>query len=407
MVRRRRRRTRARRRGHARASDRAAAARRPGNGPQRVQAGFQRARRGRAGRLLRSPWPGPQRPPLTRRVEPRYVGRRRRAILRCARHRATDRARQLVRRHGRDALRGAASEPSVQARPVVDRRAHRRERDRGDVRTLGRRGRRRDRTGVLGDPTDANRDAYLAKCGPLYTQSPGNLFDTKRAIRNNDVTTHFIRTEKRSMDLRPGLARIACPTLALAGGLDPVCPPACAHEIAAAIDPALVRLELFETCGHGVFRRPRARLQDAVGLRRIAARDGAASANPEPRKSLIAAPRPTRESANKAPAIDEESQIGDGKNSSERWQREPFRRADRRRRHLRHRRRVSPDAAVSGHQLRRAGERRRASAARGSPTTIPASAPTATSTPSATASSRGPARRSPRARGDPRATWAR
>jgi proline iminopeptidase len=104
------------------------------------------------------------------------------------------------------------------------------------------------------DPTDANRDAYLATCGPLYTQSPGNLFDTKRAIRNNDVTTHFVRGEQRTMDLRAGLARIACPTLVLAGGLDPVCPPTCAHEIADAIDPKLVRLELFERCGHGVFR---------------------------------------------------------------------------------------------------------------------------------------------------------
>ena len=104
------------------------------------------------------------------------------------------------------------------------------------------------------DPTDANRDAYLSTCGPLYTQSPGNLFDTKRAIRSNDVTTHFIRGEQQTMDLRRGLANIVCPTLVLAGGLDPVCPPTCAREIAQAIDPALVRLELFERCGHGVFR---------------------------------------------------------------------------------------------------------------------------------------------------------
>ena len=104
------------------------------------------------------------------------------------------------------------------------------------------------------DPTDTNRDAYLSKCGPLYTQSPGNLFDSKRAIRNNDVTTHFIRGEQQTMDLRRGLANIVCPTLVLAGGFDPVCPPTCAREIAAAIDPAFVRLELFEHCGHGVFR---------------------------------------------------------------------------------------------------------------------------------------------------------
>ena len=59
-----------------------------------------------------------------------------------------------------------------------------------------------------------------------------------------------------------------------------------------------------------------------------------------------------------------------------------------------------------GHELRRRSRRRRASAARGSPTAIPASAPTATSTPSATASSRGPARRSPPRPRSSR-TWAR
>ena len=72
-----------------------------------------------------------------------------------------------------------------------------------------------------------------------------------------------------------------------------------------------------------------------------------------------------------------------------------FRRADRRRRHLRRGRRLPPDEAVPGHQLRRARDRRRASAAPGGRTATPASAPTATCTPSAIASSPGPARRSP------------
>jgi len=96
--------------------------------------------------------------------------------------------------------------------------------------------------------------AYLAKCGPLYTQAPGNIFDTTRVVRNMDVTTHFIEGEQRTMDLRAGLTRIVCPTLVIAGALDPVCPPACAREIADAIDPKHVRLEVFERCGHGVFR---------------------------------------------------------------------------------------------------------------------------------------------------------
>ena len=73
---------------------------------------------------------------------------------------------------------------------------------------------------------------------------------------------------------------------------------------------------------------------------------------------------------------------------------ETVRRRDRRRRHLRGRRRLSPDQAVPRHELRRArsaGKLRRHLA---HPSLSRASAPTATSTPSATASSRGPARRS-------------
>ena len=95
---------------------------------------------------------------------------------------------------------------------------------------------------------------YLSICGPLYTRSPGNLFDTARVVRRQDVTTHFIEGEQRAMDLRGGLARIVCPTLVLAGELDPVCPVSCAREIAAHIPAPHVQLEVFEGCGHGVFR---------------------------------------------------------------------------------------------------------------------------------------------------------
>lgn len=109
------------------------------------------------------------------------------------------------------------------------------------------------------DPSAAHTREYLRRCGPLYTQAPGNVFDTARAVRRQDVTAHFIAGEQRTMDLRPGLARIACPTLVLGGELDPVCPPSCSQEIAAGIAPQLVRLELFEGCGHGVFRDDPAR----------------------------------------------------------------------------------------------------------------------------------------------------
>ena len=66
-----------------------------------------------------------------------------------------------------------------------------------------------------------------------------------------------------------------------------------------------------------------------------------------------------------------------------------FRRPDRRRRHFRRWRRLSPHHAMPGNELRRAGSPEDALAAPGPPTAIPASAPTATCTPSAIASSRG------------------
>ena len=64
----------------------------------------------------------------------------------------------------------------------------------------------------------------------------------------------FIGGEQRTMDLRPSLAKVSCPTLVLAGALDPVCPPQSAHEMMAALPRGVARLELVPTAGHGVHR---------------------------------------------------------------------------------------------------------------------------------------------------------
>jgi pimeloyl-ACP methyl ester carboxylesterase len=104
------------------------------------------------------------------------------------------------------------------------------------------------------ETTPANTAEYLRLCGPLYTQTPGNLFDDTRTIRNRPVLAHYVSEIKPTMDLRPDLAAIACPTLLLAGALDPVCPIEIMRELAAGIAPEHVHLEVFESCGHGVFR---------------------------------------------------------------------------------------------------------------------------------------------------------
>ena len=47
-----------------------------------------------------------------------------------------------------------------------------------------------------GDPTPENIERFLAVCGPFYTQTAGNPFDTSRAIRNREVAQHYMRTER-------------------------------------------------------------------------------------------------------------------------------------------------------------------------------------------------------------------
>jgi proline iminopeptidase len=104
------------------------------------------------------------------------------------------------------------------------------------------------------DPTAENIARFLEVCGPLYTQTAGNPFETERAIRNREVAQHYMRTERRSVDERPYLHNITSPVLVMAGELDPICPIETSEEIAEALPASLVRFERFADCGHGVFR---------------------------------------------------------------------------------------------------------------------------------------------------------
>ena len=103
-------------------------------------------------------------------------------------------------------------------------------------------------------PTDEARAVYLRVCGPLYTQSPGNMFEAVEKIRNPQVFTFWNDGENKRFDLRADLAKATCPVLVLGGELDPVCPIAGSVEIVEHIPKHLVQFERFEQCGHGVFR---------------------------------------------------------------------------------------------------------------------------------------------------------
>lgn len=96
---------------------------------------------------------------------------------------------------------------------------------------------------------------YRAVCLPLYNQiPPADPLASQRTLFNEEILFAFVGGEKKTMDLRPGLAAVRCPVLVMAGAMDPVCPLADAQEIAAAIPDPWGRLAVFEGSGHGAWR---------------------------------------------------------------------------------------------------------------------------------------------------------
>lgn len=103
---------------------------------------------------------------------------------------------------------------------------------------------------------DAAMEEYRSVCIPLYntTADPEAAAARDRAIIRHEVARHFFLGEMRVMDQLPGLARIACPTLILAGRHDPITPVPCSEDMAAAIPGGLAQLLVFDNAGHGVHR---------------------------------------------------------------------------------------------------------------------------------------------------------
>ncbi len=105
------------------------------------------------------------------------------------------------------------------------------------------------------DPSPATWRRYEALCLPLYNQRPPADPDAARRVRfDPEILLQFARGERRTMDLLPGLARVRCPVLVMAGALDPVCPVEDARDIAAALPAAWSRLAVFDRSGHGAWR---------------------------------------------------------------------------------------------------------------------------------------------------------
>lgn len=104
-------------------------------------------------------------------------------------------------------------------------------------------------------PDAASYAVYKRLCKPLYARTrPANGDAAARATFNEDILLTWAGSEQQTMDLLPGLAHALCPVLVLAGQLDPVCPADDARDIVAALPPHLVQFELFDACGHGVWR---------------------------------------------------------------------------------------------------------------------------------------------------------
>ncbi len=104
-------------------------------------------------------------------------------------------------------------------------------------------------------PDAASWKVYGEVCRALYNpvRQPNDDV-SQRTLFNADILFTSARGEQQTMNLLPGLAKVRCPVLVMAGELDPVCPLDDARDIAAALPARWGRLETFANAGHGVWR---------------------------------------------------------------------------------------------------------------------------------------------------------
>jgi proline-specific peptidase len=103
------------------------------------------------------------------------------------------------------------------------------------------------------DPTAENQEEFLRVCLPLYTQRPLPPEILARVTRNPLVSEHFRRSgEATGFDFTDRLGQLRCPTMLLAGELDPMITIKDAEDLAAALPPELLRFHRFPDAGHMV-----------------------------------------------------------------------------------------------------------------------------------------------------------
>jgi proline iminopeptidase len=104
-----------------------------------------------------------------------------------------------------------------------------------------------------GDTTAEAASAWREHALPLYG---GDIpLRRARARINDEVQDHFRRGGCGPVDVAPFAASIVCPTLILAGHDDPVSPAVGARRLADSLTGAVVRVEILDGVGHGVFRQ--------------------------------------------------------------------------------------------------------------------------------------------------------
>jgi len=114
----------------------------------------------------------------------------------------------------------------------------------------------------LEDPSPKTHQDYGRLCMPLYLRFQDDPDRFRRILFNMELCHYFSRYEHKTMDFLPDLARVACPTLVLAGEEDPVTPFEDAKDIVSALPAHLVRLErLADARRHGISDAPEQTLQ--------------------------------------------------------------------------------------------------------------------------------------------------
>ena len=109
----------------------------------------------------------------------------------------------------------------------------------------------------LEEATEETLAEWQRVCVPLLSRNPSQDPDLARvqaaAIQTPKVNLHFMSGEVKTLDLRPELAGVRCPTLVLTGEHDPLAPAHSRDDVVAAMPEGLARLELVPDASHDVF----------------------------------------------------------------------------------------------------------------------------------------------------------